>query len=102
MRQHILWRGAIHRARAQPRPNAPVGEQRSAQHSTTLLSGEPETTNVCCDDCGSAAEMGGGALLACRGGRSAPSSFQTANKGSLCREVKLNRGNAMQLASQEA
>jgi hypothetical protein len=46
--------------------------------------------------------MGGGALLACRGGRSAPSSFQTANKGSLFREVKLNRGNAMQLASQEA
>jgi hypothetical protein len=26
----------------------------------------------------------------------------TANKGSLFREVKLNRGNAMQLASQEA
>lgn len=29
-------------------------------------------------------------------------STKTANKGSLYREVKLNRGNAMQLASQEA
>ncbi len=36
-----------------------------------LLSGEPAATNACCDDCGPAAEMRGGALLACRGGRSA-------------------------------
>src|SRR5690349_8639039 len=47
--------------------------ERSAQHFTTPLSGEPAATNACCDDCGPAAEMGGGALLACRGGWSAPS-----------------------------
>jgi hypothetical protein len=71
-------------------PDTPVGAARSVQHFATLPSGEPASTNARCGDCGPAAEMGGGALLACRGGRSAP--FLKSHSASLPSSVvRLNR-----------